>query len=275
MSSTPAQSRPVFHVPLAQLAAFREQPLVVRARDPRQLVRMLEEIAPTDLRLVQLLGPPDDMDALRRWRPGLPVDLVVEDPARDPGQLYGLTALHEDHPLRITIPVVAGFDTLTRLAVALGFSVKLAVEQPPAARLAELMALLDYYLHNATVAAPVEFFHSLLGALLHRQTLDLWEIQEEDPLQCRWVDEQGRVSLPGRLATEPADSTLADLQARLAGRDTECRGCAYRAYCGGFFKWPDPDYRCTGVRKLLGAMDSAIGELGEDLAAYPDAVTPS
>ena len=57
MSSTPAQSRPVFHVPLAQLAAFREQPLVVRARDPRQLVRMLEEIAPTDLRLVQLLGP--------------------------------------------------------------------------------------------------------------------------------------------------------------------------------------------------------------------------
>ena len=38
---------------------------------------------------------------------------------------------------------------------------------------------------------------------LHTDYLDLWQIQEEDPEQSRWVNEQGQVSLPGRLAAAP------------------------------------------------------------------------
>ena len=116
------------------------------------------------------------------WAAGLPLDVLVRNPAVEYPLLYNFSSLLDKHPLRISISVKNGFVKAIRLALALGFSVKLDVGQPDVSLIAELAEVLDLYLHRADVSQPVEYFHSTFLSFFNRkQSPNLWILQEEDP----------------------------------------------------------------------------------------------
>jgi hypothetical protein len=261
----------VLQIPLAQLDAFRGQPMVVRTDRPGDLVAELRPSDLDNLAYIQLDGLPGDTDVLMHWAEGLPIDLVLEDPRRDFPSLYGYAKLLENHPVRVTIPVEPGFEKAVKLASSLQFAVRLRIGQPAQDMLESLAGLLGDYLHNNLVAQPIECFHSLLLGFCKDEQPSLWAIQEEDPALTRYVDEGGTERLPGRLSERmsgpAAERFVADWSTGLLSDRAECAGCPFFSTCRGYFKWPARDYDCTGVKALLATLRQAADELRSDIAA--------
>jgi hypothetical protein len=99
----------------------------------------------------------------------------------------------------------------------------------------------------------------------------LWTIQEEDPARVRYIGADGQERLPGRLSVADSGSDPAAFVARWSGalvaEDAECAECAFFSRCLGYFKWPDRDYDCVGVKGLLHTLRNAGEALQRDLAA--------
>jgi hypothetical protein len=249
----------IYKVPVALIDTYRGCKLIVRADDPRQLSEALQDLNPAELLYVQLLSLPTDIDLLRQWQISIAVDLVLSDPVKDFPRLYQYTELLDRRPVRVSLPVVSGFSKAVKLAVALRFAVKLEVTQPGPGLIEELAQMLNLYLHQSTAAQPVEYFHSSFLAFYHQHPVTLWTIQEEDPTVFRYITAQGEEALMGRLT----DSA-------------ECHRCEFFAYCGGYFKWPRPEFSCDGVKTLFRTLQAAAAELRRDLAAFaePSAGSP-
>lgn len=263
----------VYHLPLTQLATYRGHRVIVRAAQPHDLIAQL---GPQDLRnlaYVQFCALPDDIDGLLHWAEGLPIELHLDAPARDFTRLYRCVKLLDTHPVRVSLPVVPGFEKAAKLALSLQFAVRLHVGQPPPSLIDPLITLLEAYLHQSTVAQPVEWFHSLLLGLCQGDTATLWALNEEDPARLRHIDAQGRERWPGRLAAAEFDTEPAEFVARwgdgLRRGGTECARCPFFAPCRGYFKWPRRDYDCAGVKAVLAGIHGAADELRRDLAAAP------
>jgi hypothetical protein len=156
-------------VPAGRASSERGRNVVLRAADPAAMPTAAARHPAEFIAWVQLLGVPDSAAAFEDWPDGVPVDLVLGDPARDYPALYRCATLIERHPVRVTVPVVAGFAKAVKLAVSLHFAVKLQVGQPDPALIEELRQVLDLYLHRAAVDQPVEFFHSVLFGFLHER----------------------------------------------------------------------------------------------------------
>ena len=261
----------VYQIPLAQLEAFRGLAAVVRSERPIDLVAELSSEDIGNLAYVQLCGLPSDTDVLVHWAEGLPVELLLDQPEQKFPSLYRYTKLQDNHPVRIAIPVEPGFEKAVKLASSLQFAVKLEIGQPEPALIASLARVLDGYLHKSTVTQPIEFFHSVLLGYCRDEPIDLWAIQEEDPALIRTIDEEGRECLPGRLSSlvpGPApDEFVADWSTGLSAAGAECTECPFFSACRSYFKWPDRDYDCAGVKALLTTLKQAAEALRADLAA--------
>src|SRR5690348_1248071 len=120
----------VYNIPARHLDGFRDANLIVRSDSPREIVDSLSRTDPARVRFIQLLALPPDTSELEAWGEGLPIDLVLKDPAAEFALLYNYSNLLDTHPVRVTIPVVPGFSKAARLAVSLSFAVKLNLEQP-------------------------------------------------------------------------------------------------------------------------------------------------
>ena len=261
----------VYNIPVSRLAEYRGNDLIVRSEQAladgigqRQLQR---------LAYVQVLSLPTEIDSLIHWAPGLAIELVLAEPGVNFPQLYRYAKWLDNHPVRIAIQVEDGFENAVKLALSLQFAVKLHPGQPGPALIQTLTGLLEDYLHRPTVAQPMEFFHSLLLAFCHEDAVDLWQVQEEDPALVRYVDDAGTEKLPGKLAvlTAQSDSEPANFvenwATTLLAEGSECSGCEFFTPCRGYFKWPQRDYDCAGIKTLLQTLRQAAGELRRDLAA--------
>jgi len=194
---------------------------------------------------------------------GAPLDVVVADPARDAAGLYALTRIRDRHPVRVTIAGRPGIARAARIAMALQFPVRLLVRQPSPDVLAELDAAIDLYLHDSQTAAPVEFLQSALAWWLHGDAPPPWIALEVDPSRFPRVADDGE---PGDVSQpRPDPDFLARHFARLIEDRTECATCRYGGWCLGFFKWPDPSYRCEGVVRLLARLEESAAQLARDL----------
>lgn len=260
----------VYNIPTEWVEAYRGRQVIVRHDDPAEIVKSLSREDPGWVAYVQVLSLGADPGPMLEWGPGVPVDLVVRDVAKDLPLLYRYTSILPKRPVRVTVPVVAGFSKVVKLALALNFAVKLDVLQPGPDLVQEMALVLDAYLHQSTVSQPVEFFHSLLLSYYHEAPLTLWSIQEEDPSQVRTIAEDGSEALPGRLAGYGLNGDLMsfarNLRADVASRGGECIACDFLKECCGYFKWPDRNYPCEGVTVILGTIRSAAEQLREDLA---------
>ena len=166
---------------------------------------------------------------------GTPLEIVLEDPAKYL-ELYRYTTLLDEHPVRIVIPVAAGFSKAVKLAVALNFAVKLDMRQPDAELLKEVEEVLDLYLHRSNVRQPIDFFQTTLMSFFYEEPISLWEVNEEQPV---WPD-----------------------------HELECHDCKFLGRCGGYFKVPDKTYSCDGVKRVFQTLASATDEMRNDLAAF-------
>jgi len=273
-TSLPADSI-VYHVPLERLSAFRGHRLIVRSDDPHTLVDRVGAVDLDTLVYVQLCSLPSGSDVLVHWAEGLGIELVLERPADDFARLYEYAKLLNNHPVRVLLPVEAGFEKAAKLASSLQFAVRLQIGQPAAPLIESLAQLLDDYLHRPTVGQPVEYFHSVLLGLCHGQPINLWAIQEEDPALVRHVDAGGEERLPGKLAAAEVgvhpEAFVEQWASRLRNEGAECAECPFFAPCRGYFKWPRRDYDCAGVKTLFRTLQQAADALRADLAAIPPA----
>jgi hypothetical protein len=271
-ASLPAASI-VYQIPIAQLESYRGCGLIVRSAHSSMIASRLGADDLANLAYVQLTSLRSDPDALIHWADGLPIELLLDDPALDFAFLYRYAKLRDNHPVRVLLPVTTGFEKAVRLACSLQFEVRLNIGQPSAPMVEQLVHLLHDYLHRSTISQPIEFFHSMLLGLCRREPVSLWAIQEEDPALIRHVDEQGDERSPGRLAEADLGPDPAGFVERwsrsLVAEGAECAKCPFVSACRGYFKWPQRDYDCTYVKTLLHTLRRAADELRGDLAAIP------
>ncbi len=261
----------IYNIPARLVPVFRGRKMIVRSHDPSEIVRNVTDGERGDISFVRVLSLTGEIDVMMGWGYGIPVELVVSHPCRDLPLLYRYAPLLEVHPIRVSVPLEPGFGKVVKLAVSLGFAVKVEGGQPEESLAAELQRIARFYLHQSTVSEPIEFFHSLFLAFYHQDPLSLWMIQEEDPSLIRFITDQGEETLPGRLAGEGDIQGLAAfLQALRDGtavEAAECAGCVFLRQCLGYFKWPRKEYRCDVVKELLHTLYSAAEELRADMAS--------
>jgi hypothetical protein len=261
-----------YNVPLALIGSYPDRPLIVRATDPAAVV---EQVSPQHLgRMValQLLDISADLQELEEWHPGLPIEVALADPEAEVMKLYRLCRLQRSHPVRVVIPLVPGFSKAVRVASFLQLPVKLEGAQPDAALIEELSETLDFFLHNKAVSQPIEYFSGLLTTVIHKHPVTLWDIQEEGPSMVRYVTDNGAETLARRPFTPPEgdlNSFHFELTKRVLSAEAECSSCEFFLNCGGYFKWPNPEYSCAEIKRVFHRLRDSALELHDDLSLYP------
>jgi hypothetical protein len=248
---------PILSVPLARAAAHPEGPLVVRVSSADEVTRV-GAVPPEQVVWVETPVALAGGD----WPPGVGLDVLVTDPAKEAAALYEVARFRHERPLRVTIPVVPGVEKAARVAMALHLPVRLDARQPTAAAVAELGPVLEAYLHDPQATEPVEFFHSGLARGVHGVPATLWSALERDPAFHQRIAEDGSAD-----PREPPhdEGFVAAHVTRLAAAGADCARCRVRGFCAGYFKWPDPAYDCEPVIALLDELDAASGRLERDL----------
>jgi len=268
----------VYNIPVNLVPAYRGRNVVVRSERPDELVKALPEGNLEKVLGVQLLSLAAEVDSMAGWGYAIPVELVMRDPVTEFALLYRHARLIDKHPVSASIPAIPGLSKAVKIANSLQFRVKLDLGQPVPAAIAEMLTAVDYYLHHTSVSQPVEFFHTTLTSFYQRDPLTLWDVQEEDPAFIRYVTEDGREKIARRLVSvdpgDNLDSFIANLQKVLLGEggegQSECYDCEFLANCGGYFKWPDSEYACDGVKSVFRALKEAAAELRQDLDNFAE-----
>lgn len=249
--------QPVHNAPVGWALAHPTGPVVLRVTTDGDLPAV-RGLAPE--RLVAIELPLQAADAA--WPAGVPLDVLLDDPAREAADLYTLHALRRQRPVRVTVPGRRGLARASRIAMALQFPVRLLTPQPSAGVLAELNEVLEVYLHGAQTSAPVEFLQSALAWWLHGDAPPAWIALELDPDWYPRVEtDAGKASAwptcePGFVRAHLA---------RLVDAGAECAACRFREWCQGFFKWPVPAYDCGGITRLLTRVEESAAQLARDL----------
>lgn len=254
------------------LAGYRGHTVIVRSRDPLEIV---EKLATEDLErvsYVQILTLRAELHPLTLWGDAIPVDLVVQNPETDLPLLYQCSQLLSRHPVRITVPVVSGFSKVVKLAASLNFAVKLELFQPEGELIEEMSQVLQAYLHQPMVTQPIEYFHSIFLAFYQSEPLTLWTSQEEDPAYSRYIADDGEETISRRFVRTKIDHDLDHFPDRfkeeLVAARGECSRCEFLENCFGYFKWPIREYRCDGVKGLFQALKEAAHQLKSDLDTF-------
>lgn len=259
------------NIPLHRLSEYPQGALVVRTAHPAELIAALASEDPERIVGVQIVSLDADTEPLNAWAPGLPLELIMRDPAIEFPLLYRHTNLLDEHPMRVIIPVAPGFGKAVKVAVSLNFAVQLEVGQPTPPMIEELESVLEFYLHQPTVAQPIEYFHGALLGFFHHEPVPLWVLQDDDPQSLRYVPDEGIEQFTGRLGNLNTDVALAvrvsleEWIGQVLATAKECQSCAFLENCGGYFKWPLPDYDCAGVVRIFSLLREAAAELRRDL----------
>jgi hypothetical protein len=255
----------VYNIPVSLFPSYVGRKVIVRSYDPVEMIMSLTDCDIDNVVAVQLLSMTGNVDVLSNWGYGIPIDLLMPHPQTDFPFLYRYSKLLDRHPLRVCIPVVNGFSKAVKVATSLKLFVKLEIGQPDPSLIDEIQRVLNFYIHNPSVALPIEYFHSTFLAMYHSEQSSLWDVQEENPSTIRYVSEDGRENIARRVGSGRVegdlDTFVADLQSEMLSEKAECNDCRYFMYCGSYFKWPRKTYRCTGVRSLFSTLDEAAQEM--------------
>ena len=263
-----------YNIPARLFESYRGRKVILRSNSPSELVSCLPPVNQKDVQYAQLTSLNVDLEPLVSWAGAVPIDVLVQNPAVEYASLYNFSKLLDKHPLRASISVKTAFVKAVRLALALNFSVKLEVGQPDPKLIEEMGEVLDLYLHRSAVSQPVEYFHSTILSFFNKETpTNLWQIQEEDPEQFRFITDEGAETASarfGKTASRDLENIFAGRSRSTSGATTECDTCEFLTQCGGYFKWPTPEFDCAGVKTLFSRLNSAALELRNDLASFQE-----
>jgi sulfatase maturation enzyme AslB (radical SAM superfamily) len=259
-----------YNIPVGLIPLFSERKVIVRCHNAAEMLSAFSNCDAENLLYVQLLSLTSDVELLRNSGIGVPVDVVMHMPATEFPRLYRQAKLLDKHPVRVSIPVVPGFSKAVKVASALNFPVRLEFSQPAAQLIPEISEVLNTYLHYSAVSQPIEFFHSIFLSFYCGEANSLWNVQEEDPAWVRYVTENGCETVSPRDANHWQSSDLDDFVARLQQEvlapGSECSGCEFVNQCGCYFKWPNKNYSCDGIKSIFRELRAAVDELKADLA---------
>jgi hypothetical protein len=254
-------------VPESLVAArVPDGPLIVRMSVSERVARWLGSGADERVAWLECAELPSNCEALPDPAPDRPIpgiEFRLADPANQFPEIYQLSHLARRYPVRVSVPV-AGADNAIRLAAALGIEISIRIGQPNAREIRFLEDALHVYLHGHDVAAPIEFFHSLVAAYANNEVTDLWDIQGENPRNVVDVLDDGTEALTGRLShVRPPDIEAFRREfPSLQAAAMQCLTCPHITACRGFFKWPESSYDCTELRKaVLDPLQDAAFEL--------------
>jgi len=267
----------IYNIPASMLDMYKGRSLVIRTHNLSELKKSLTPDVLKNLVNIQLLTLKDT--ALRNSHIcDAPLDVMVSDPLSDLPRLYNYKQWVKKYPVRVSVPVVPGFIKIVKLSAALNFAVRLLPQQPGREQVEEMVQVLHFYLHQSTVSQPIEFFHTMLFAFFNDEAVNLWTILEENPLQSRYITDHGRETLSARLADIELPDDLSVFEVTvikpLREKTLECNSCEFLANCDTYFKWPNREFRCDGVKSLLRMLQKAAAELKRDYAASADATEP-
>ncbi|MFC1835555.1 hypothetical protein ACFL2Q_12590 [Thermodesulfobacteriota bacterium] len=259
-----------YNVPADRLKLVKDAGVIIRSHDQAALVQCAADVGLDRIVHLQLLSLDHAPHVLQELTAPIPLELVVEDVTTQYALLYRYADLLKTRPIRVRVPLQPGFGKVVKVAAAVEFPVILEAGQPERTIVEEMMMILDTYLHQTTMAAPVEFFHSLLMAYFGDEQATLWEIQDEDPAVWRYVTDDGTVVISKRLSLLPElaeINAMDDIKALVPTWNSECVSCHFLTHCQGYFKLPDTSYHCREIVKLL----RLIEEAGQDLRKDYDA----
>ncbi len=224
----------------AVAADYEEGPFVVVVRTREEFSHWLGNATPglEGIQVEGLIGDPEVWAFAAQGTDELPMDVVLDDPAREYSALYRLVDVRMVRPVRVTMPAKPGFLKALRLAASIQIPVRLLPGQPDAEMVTVLLAAANFYLRDSMVETPVEFFHSVFAVFRGMGEGTLWDFLEEKPA-----------------AFSPHD-----------GHGTECATCRWFPVCAGYFERPDPAYDCAGVKEIFAFLESAAAEITRDLA---------
>ncbi len=260
----------LYNVPVDRLESVEDAGVVIRSHDPATLVECAAKVGPERIVHVQLLSLDREPQVLRDLPAPIPLELVVEDVTTQYPLLYRYADLLKMRPIRVRVPVQPGFGKVIKVATAIEFAVILEPGQPNRETVEEMMRILDTYLHQTTMAAPVEFFHTLLMAYFGREQVTLWEIQDEDPAVWKYVTDEGTLVLSKRLSLFPELSeinSMEEIKTLVPTWNSECVSCHFLTHCQGYFKLPDTTYQCSEIIRLLRLIEEAAQDLRKDYDA--------
>jgi hypothetical protein len=267
----------IYNIPIEMIDRFRGQRIIVRTYDPAKLIENLSETDLEYLQYVEIQTLSTDVSVLANWGEGIPLDIQMCDPEVEFGKLYDYAKLLDKHPLRIAIPVQVGFANAVSIAASLNFAIKLIVSQPGPGDLVEMSRALDTFLHRPTFTQPIEFYQSLLRSFFQDEPNTIWAIQEEDPARIRYITAAGKETISPRfrdvtaLSGRGLETFIEEFLLSLLFERSECATCEFMTHCGGYFKWPDRNYVCSGgVINVFKSIKKAAGELKSDLAVYAE-----
>ena len=233
-----------YNVPARLVSEYKGRQVIVRSLDPGEIVQVFSGEDLDNVKYVQVLSADIDPEALAplaNWGRGVPLDIVISDPASEFPLLYSFSKLLDKHPIRASIAVSPDFWVQS---LALHFTVKLDVGQPDASLIEEMKEVLDLYLHDASVGHPVECFDSIFLSFYRQEPASVWFIQEEEPEHFRFISDDGVETVSRRFAGVDPMAKRDDATEREA---LECDTCQFTSVCGGYFNWPDRNYSCEGV----------------------------
>ncbi len=247
-------------LPLDAVGGHSTGPCVAIVRTAEEFSRALRDPVP-GVEWIQVEGLISDPDVWAMAAQGtgeMPLDVVLDDPAAEFSALYRLVDVRLVRPVRVTMPARSGFLKALRLAAAVQIPVRLLPGQPGPEILAELTEAAEFYLRDPAVEVPVEFFHSVLMNFRGQDVGVLWVVLEQDPEVFVRVNAGGD-------PVQAADF-VENHWAGLVASGAECVDCRWQGVCGGYFKWPDPGYSCSGVKELFALLEGAAEEIGRDLS---------
>ena len=262
----------VYNIPARLIDDYVGKYVIVRSALPSELVYCFWRAEPNTIRFMQLLATSEDTEVLENVAHAIPVEIVLADPGAEYQRLYNYATLLDNHPVRISIPVIQGFSKAVKLAVSLNYTVKLEMGQPNHELLSEVQEVLDLYLHRSNVRQPIEFFHSLLLSFYRDEPVTAWQIAEEDPDVVRYINDKGEETISSRFLGLSIPQVLDSFVQRFGNYQVtekrECNGCEFFSRCSGYFKWPEPAYNCAGVKEIFRTVKSAADELKQDLVTF-------
>jgi hypothetical protein len=269
---SPESDRPIPFLPAELVEEQGGAAFVAVVRRKDEFLRLLQR-PPVGLQWLQvegLLGDPEIWVQAAHGDSDVALDIFLATPAEEFSDLYRLVDVCAVRNVRVSMPASAGFAKAVRLAAALRIPVRLLPGQPTPEVLSELAEVLTFYLHDPMIETPVEFFHSVLAFMCGADTGSLWTILEEDPALFLRQGPDGRPRFP-QLSEPPfwERSMTTSVESHfksLVAENAECSACPWQRICAGYFKWPDPEYVCSGVKQLFSAIQEAAKEMGLELA---------
>ena len=264
----------IYNVPLALLSSYSDQDIVIRSSNCSALVEAVAQVEWERINSVQLLSTSGRLAGLRHLPPSLRIDLCVTDVLAGSDRVIAWSRALDGHPVRVVVPVIAGFSKVVKAALRAGLRVKLEIDQPDSSLVNELMDSLAFFIREPYVKEPVDLFYGVFRSFLTKQVESLWRIQEEHPSSHRYVTDSGEVTLAKRLSniacTSDVATLLADHKLNLFGTKTECCTCRFFCRCEGYFKLPQAVFNCSEIKKFFKLVEDYAAELRKDLSELPD-----